>query len=199
MNPAKPLSVRLRVILAALVLSVFLCADARGDDWALYGGSRQGEVHDSTLREWYGLNRFEPVSPEEATSLHYYDRDSVARNSPFPGGIVRVWEKSVIKKETSEYEAAKAEIEAEEAARLKRKITVLDYAWIFPMAVNRATKEIATLYDFNCDTREFFIVEVNTYDKAGKRMTREVIADKYFWSPVRAGTLLDILSLKVCE
>lgn len=199
MSRAEPLSIKLRVILSAMALSVIVCAHARGDDWVFYGGTRQGEVHDSTLREWYGLNRLSPVSEKEATALHYYDQDSVASNSPFPGGTVKVWEKSVLKKETKSYEDAKAEVEREERARLNRKISVLDYGWIFPMAVNRATKEITIFLEVNCDTNEFFIMEANTYDKTGKRMTREVIPDKYFWSPIRSGTIMEVLSRKLCE
>ena len=199
MSRAEPMPINLGVILAALALSVLAHADARGDDWVFYGATRQGEVHDSTLREWYALNRLNPVSESEATALHYYDRDSVASNSPFPGGTVRVWEKSVFKKETKSYEDAKAEIEREEEARLNRKIGVLDYGWLFPMAVNRATKEITIFIEVNCDTNEFFIKEANTYDKTGERMTREIIPDEYFWSPIRSKTIMDVLFRKVCE
>jgi len=189
----------LQVLLSTAVLSVIVCAHARGDDWVFYGGTRPGKVDDSTLREWYGLNRLNPVPEKEATALHYYDQDSAASNSPFPGGLVRVWEKSILKKETKTYEDVKAEIEKEESAKLNRKISVLDYGRIFPMAVNRATKEITIYLEVNCDTNEYFIKEANTYDKTGKRMTREVISDKYFWSPIRSGTMMDVLSRKVCE
>ena len=199
MNRAEALLIKLGGILAAVVLSVLAHADARGDDWVLYGATRQGEVHDSTLREWYALNRLGPVSENDATALHYYDQDSVASNSPFPGGKVRVWEKSVFKKGTKSYEDAKADIEREEEARLNRKIGVLDYGWLFPMAVNRATKEISMFIEVNCDTNEFFIKEANTYDKTGERMTREIIPDEYFWSPIRSGTIMEVLSRKVCE
>ena len=182
-----------------IALAILSRAVVWADDWVFYAGSRQGEVHDSTLREWYALNRLNPVSESEATALHYYDGDSVASNSPFPGGTVRVWEKSVFKKETKRYEDAKAVIEREEEARLNRKIGVLDYGWLFPMAVNRATKEITIFLEINCDTNEFFIKEANTYDKTGERMTREVIPDEYFWSPIRPGTIMEVLSRKVCE
>lgn len=189
----------LYVALSALLISLLVCADAQGEEWVFYAGSSQGEVHDATLREWYGLNRMKPVSQNEATALHYYDLDSVAANSPFPGGTVRVWEKSVLKKTTKPYEEAKAEIEKEESARLERQISVLDYAWIFPMAVNRATKEITIYLEINCDTGEYFIKEANTYDKTGARMTQEKISDKYFWSPIRSGTLMAMLSENLCQ
>jgi hypothetical protein len=190
---------RFAFFLAAVALVILSPTVVRADDWAFYAGSRQGEVHDSTLREWYALNRLNPVSESEATALHYYDRDSVASNSPFPGGTVRVWEKSILKKATKSYEDAKTEIEREEEARLNRKISVLDYGWLFPMAVNRATKEITIFLEINCDTNEFFIKEANTYDKTGERMTREIIPDEYFWSPIRSGTIMEVLSRKVCE
>jgi len=182
-----------------LAIATLSSTALHADDWAFYAGSRQGEVHDSTRREWYALNRLDPVSENDATALHYYDRDSVASNSPFPGGLVKVWEKSVFKKETKAYEDAKAEIEIEEEARLNRKISVLDYGWLFPMAVNRATKEITIFLQVNCESNEFFIIEVNTYDKTGERMTREVIPDEYFWSPIRSGTIMEVLSRKLCE
>lgn len=193
------LSVKSAFRLLFIGLAVFICTDGWAEDWVFYAGSLQGEVSESAIREWYGLNRFHPVSEAKANILHYYDHDSVASNSPFPGGIVRVWEKAVFKKETVSYEEARTEIEKEKEASLKRRLSVLDYAWLFPAAVNRATKEITTLYDFNCDTREFFILELNTYDHTGKRMTREVMGDKYFWSPLRSGTILEILFRKVCE
>ena len=190
---------RFAFFLAAVALVILSPTFVRADDWEFYGGSRQGEVHDSTLREWYALNRLNPVSESEATALHYYDRDSVASNSPFPGGIVKVWEKSVFKKETKSYEEAKAELEKEEEARLKRKIGVLDYGWLFPMAVNRATKEVTIFLQVNCDSNELFIIEVNTYDKTGERMTREIIPDEYFWSPIRSKSIVEVLASKVCE
>jgi hypothetical protein len=195
----KSLAARLAFALGAFVLIILLRKDVRADDWLFYAGSRQGEVHDSTLREWYALNRLDPVTEVEANALHYYDGDSVASNSPLPGGIVKVWEKSAFKKETKSYEDAKAEVEKEEEARLNRKISVLDYGWLFPMAVNRATKEITIFLQVNCGSNEFFIIEVNTYDKMGKRMTREVIGDEYFWSPIRSETLMEVLSRKICE
>jgi len=189
----------LPVVLGALLISLLAGIEAQGEEWIFYAGSSQGEVHDATLREWYGLNRFMPVSQNEATALHYYDRDSVASNSPFPGGTVRVWEKSVLKKTTKPYEEAKAEVEKEESAKLKRQISVLDYAWIFPMAVNRATKEITIYLEINCDTGEYFIKEANTYDKTGARMTQEKISDMYFWSLIRPGTLVAMLSQNLCQ
>jgi hypothetical protein len=186
-------------VLAAIALSSFFHTSARADDWAFYAGTRQGEVHDSTLREWCALNRLNSVPENEATVLHYYDQDSVSSNSPLPGGIVKVWEKSVFKKETKSYEDAKADVEKEEAARLNRKIGVLDYGLLFPMAVNRATKEVTMFLQVNCSSKEFFIIEVNTYDKTGERMTREIIGDEYFWSPIRSNTIMEVLSRKICE
>jgi hypothetical protein len=187
------------IVLAAIALACFSHTSARADDWAFYAGSRQGEVHDSTRREWYSLNRLNPVPENEATVLHYYDQDSVASNSPLPGSIVKVWEKSVFKKETKSYEHAKSEVEKEEQARLNRKIGVLDYGWLFPMAVNRATKEVTIFLQVNCGSNEFFIIEVNTYDKTGERMTREIIGDEYFWSPIRSNTIMEVLSRNICE
>jgi hypothetical protein len=51
----------------------------------------------------------------------------------------------------------------------------------------------------NCSSKEFFIIEVNTYDKTGERMTREIIGDEYFWSPIRSNTIMEVLSRKICE
>src|SRR5512143_4093997 len=109
-------AVRLVFVLWAFALIILVRKDVQADDWLFYAGTRQGEVHDSTRREWYSLNRLNSVPENEANVLHYYDRDSVASNSPLPGGIVKVWEKSVFKKETKSYEDAKAEVEKEEEA-----------------------------------------------------------------------------------
>ena len=166
-------SVTWGIVAVVVGCSVFASVEVRGEDWVFYGGSDQGEVRELVLRDWSRLNTLRPVPRTEARTYHYYDRDSVASNSPTPGGIVRVSEKAVLQREMESYEEARDEIRKEEETRLKRKITVLDYAWLFPLAVNRATKESETLYEIDCDGREFFILEVNNYDKTGKRMTRE--------------------------
>lgn len=150
------------------------------------------------LRDWSRLNALKPVPKTEARTYHYYDLDSVAANSPFPGGSVRVWEKSVLQTEIKSYEEAREEIKEEEEARLKRKITVLDYAWLFPLAVNRATKESETSYTIDCDGREFFILEVNNYDKAGKRMTREANMTMDLWFPIQPDTMMELLYKEAC-
>lgn len=118
---------------------------------------------------------------------------------PYPGGIVRVWEKAVVQRETPSYAKAREAVEREEEKRLKRKLTVLDAAKIFPLAINRATKEITTLYEINCDTLEFFIMEGNNYDSAGDRIAREANFDMNLWVAVRPGSVMEVLSKKMCE
>ena len=199
MTRMKPLSVKFGVILAIVGFSIFASAEVWGDDWVFYGGSSQGEVKELILRDWSRLNKFKPVPKTEAKTFHYYDQDSVASNSPFPGGSVRVWEKAVLQREIESYDEAREEIKKEEETRLKRKINVLDYAWIFPLAVNRASKETETLYDIDCDSREFFIFEVNNYDKAGKRMTRETNMAMDLWFPIQPGTMMELLYKEVCK
>ncbi len=195
----KASSVRPGVILVAVGLALLAHAEVRGDDWVFYGGSREETVEGSTLRDWYVLNKRGLVPKTEATAYHYYDRDSAASNSPFPGGIVRVWEKYILQRETKTYDEAREDIEKEEEARLKREISPLDYGWLFLFATNRATKEVATLYEINCDSQEFFILEVNHYDKAGKRMTRETNSNPDLWFPIRPETMLELLSKEVCK
>jgi Surface-adhesin protein E len=195
----KSLSFEFRVILAVVGLSIFAFSEVRGDDWVFYGGSREKGVKESTLRDWYLLNRLRPVPKNEATTYHYYDRDSVASNYPYPGGIVRVWEKYVFERETKTYEEVREEIEKEEEARLKRKLNPLDYGWLFPFVANRATKEVTTLYEINCDTREFFIMEVNQYDKAEKRMTRETNMEMTLWVVIQPETIMELLCKEVCK
>jgi len=186
-------------ILLALALAAFAAAEALGDDWVFYGGSLQQQGGGPGLRDSYELNRLEPAPKTEATAYHYYDRDSLGYSSPFPGGIVRVWEKAVFQKETKAYKEARKEVEREQEKKLGRKITVLDYAWLFPLAVKRATKEITTLYEINCDSREFYVMEVNNYDKTGDRLTRETIFDKDLWLPIRPHTLMEALSKEICR
>jgi hypothetical protein len=185
--------------LATIVVGIFFAGDVRGDDWVFYSGSAQEPPKGTVLRDWYGLNRIKPVAKDKAKTHHFFDQDSVAFSSPFGGGIVRVWEKAVLQRETKDYEDAKADIEKEEERRLNRRISVLDYAWIFPSAVNRATKEATTLYEINCDSRDFFILEGNTYDKAGKRMTREATFDMDLWLPIQPGTVMEALAREVCK
>jgi Surface-adhesin protein E len=199
-NRVKAFPVRPGVILVVVGLAVLAHAEVRGDDWVFYGGSREQGVKESALRDWYVSNRLRPLPKNEATAYHYYDRDSIASNYPYSsGGIVRVWEKYVFQRETKTYEEARVEIEKEEEKRLKRKINVLDYGWLFPFAANRATKEVTTLYEINCDTGEFFILELNQYDKAERRMTRETNMEMTLWVPIRPETMLELLCKQVCQ
>jgi hypothetical protein len=184
-------------LMAACVL-VASGTDARAEEWVYYAGSNMPGDTGPALRDWYGLNRLKPLSESGAQSLHYYDQDSVASNFPIPGGIVRVWEKAVVQKETRAYKDAREEVEKEEEDRLKRKLSVLDMARIFPLAVHRATKEIRTLYEINCDTQEFFIMEGNNYDTVGDRISRETNFDMNLWVAVRPGTVMEVLSKKMC-
>jgi hypothetical protein len=82
---------------------------------------------------------------------------------------------------------------------LKRKIISLDYGWLFLFAANRATKEVTTLYEINCDTREFFILEVNQYDKAERRMTRETNMDMTLWVAIQPETMMELLTNELCK
>ena len=191
--------VKVCIIVAVAGLAAVGATGARADDWVFYGGSHEGEINRAMLRDWYTLNRLKPVPKDEATAYHYYDQDSVASNAPYPGGIVRVWERFVLQKETKSYDESKEEIQREEEARLKRKISVLDYAWLFLYTVNRATKQIETLYEINCDTKEFFIMEVNYYDRAEKRMSRETNMEMTFWITIRPETMMEALYRRVCE
>lgn len=170
----------------------------RADDWILYAASNAGEDPGLASRDWYVLNKKKPVPDIEAMALHYYDRESIGGNFDFPGGIFRVWEKYVVQRNTKSYEEAKAEVEKEEEKRLKRTITALDYARLFPLAVNRATKEVQTLYEINCDSTEFIILEVNHYDKDGNRMTRETNMDMELWYPIESDTVMNVLFQKIC-
>lgn len=190
---------RSALILLTVAFVTFVAASARGDDWAFYSGSGEKKDRGKVLTDWSVLNGLKPVVKTEATTYHYYDRDSVASNSPFPGGIVRVLEKSVLKRQTKSYEETREEMEREEEIRLNREINVLDYAWLFPLAVKRAAKETTTLFEINCDSREFFILEVNQYDKAGKRMTRELAMDRRLWYRIQPGTVMGKLFKEVCR
>lgn len=195
----KASSVKPGLILIIVGLAVLAHGEARGDNWVFYGGTQEEKIGESALRDWYVSNRLRPVAKNEATAYHYYDRDSVASNYPYSGGIVRVWEKYVFQRETKTYEEAREEIEREEEARLKRKISALDYGWLFLSAANRATREVTTLYEINCDTREFFILEVNQYDKAERRMTRETNMEMTLWVAVQPETMLELLSREICQ
>jgi hypothetical protein len=196
----KASSVKPGLILVIVGLAVLAHAEARGDDWVFYGGSGEQGVQESALRDWYVSNRLRPLPKNEATAYHYYDRDSIASNYPYSsGGIVRVWEKYIFERETKTYDEAREEIEREEEARLKRKISPLDYGWLFLYAANRATKEVTTLYEINCDSKEFFILEVNQYDKAEKRMTRETNMEMTLWVAIQPETMMELLANEVCK
>lgn len=187
------------ILLAAAALAPLAVFGATGDDWVLYAASGEREDSGSTLQNWYLLNRYQPVPEGEAATLHYFDRDSIAASSPLPGSITRVWERSVVRRETQGYLETRRAIEREEAGRLKREINVLDQAWIFPLAVKRAAKETQTLYEINCGTREFIILEVNQYDRDGERMTRESNMDRETWHAIEPGSVMEALFRQICK
>ncbi len=173
--------------------------EAWAHDWVFYAASIAGVDPGPKLRDWYVLNRIEPSPAEEAGAHHYFDRESIGGNIGFPGGIFRVWEKYIVQSETKGYEETKAEVEEEEERRLGRKPNSIDYGWLFPLIVNRATKEVHTLYEINCDSREFIILEVNYYDKDGIRMTRDTNMEMDLWYPIEHGTVMEALSRQICK
>jgi len=173
--------------------------EARGEDWVIYAGASPVEDDQAGLIDWYASNRLKPASKTRATVCHYYDRESVASTSGAGGVIFRVWEKSVRQGEIRTYDETIEEIEKEEEQKLKRRVTVLDMARVFPIAVKRAAKEIATLYEINCENREFYIQEVNTYDKTGQKMTRKLNMDMTSWTTVQPGTVMELLTKEVCK
>jgi hypothetical protein len=187
------------LFLAAFALAVLFSTDVMGIDWVFYCASGREEAEGLTLRDWYGLNSLTCTPKIGASSYHYYDRDSLASSSPFPGGIVRVWEKSVLQKETESYDETRDAIAKEEEIRRKRKINELDYAWLFPMAVNKAAKETATLFEIDCDSEKFLVLEGDNYDKAGQRMSRETTFDMELWLPIQPKTVMEALYRNVCE
>ena len=190
---------KFRVILAIVGLSVLASSDGWAEEWVLYAGSSPVEDEQSGLIDWYASNKLKPASETRATVHHYYDRESVASNSPVGGVIFRVWEKSVTQGEIRTYDETIEEIEKEEEKKLKRRTTILDMARVFPIAVKRAAKEIATLYEINCENGEFYVLEVNTYDKTGQRMTRKLNMDTASWATVHPGTVMELLSKEVCK
>jgi hypothetical protein len=184
-----------------ILIGIFLIlmSNARADDWIFYSASMAGADPGSKLRDWYILNKIKPVPEKEARAYHYFDRESIGGNVGFPGGIFRVWEKYVIQRETKGYEETKAEVEKEEEIRRGKKLNSLDYAWLFPLVVNRAAKEIQTLYEINCDSREFIILEINHYDIDGNRMSRDANMEMDLWYPIEPGTVMEALFQHICQ
>jgi hypothetical protein len=193
------IAVKFGIAVVVAGFCILASIEVRGEDWVFYSGSGQGEEKELILRDWSRLNHLTPVPKAEAKTYHYYDRDSVASNSPSTGGSVRVWEKAVLQSDLKTYEEAREEIKKEEETRLKRKINILDYAWLFPLAVNRASKATETFYDIDCDSKEFFVLEVNNYDKEGKRMTREANMAMDLWFPIQPNTLMELLYKEICD
>jgi hypothetical protein len=189
---------KLGIILFAAGAALACCRKLRADDWIFYGASFQAETS-STLKDWYGLNRLPLVEKDKGNTYHFYDQDSLAASSPLPGSITRIWEKSVVQRETKNYFETKKEIEQEGEKKLQRKITALDQGWIFPLAVKRATKETHTLFEINCGTGEFIILEVNHYDRDGNRMSRETNMDRETWHAIEPGTIMEALSQQICR
>jgi len=167
------------------------------ENWVFYGASRSQINTESTLMDWYVLNRTIPVSKDQAAVNHFYDRESLTVSSPFSGGIVRVWEKSVLQGPVKSYKEAREEVEREREEQLMRKLTSIDQGWVFPLAVKRATKEIHTLFKINRDSGEFLILEVNYYDSEGERITRELNSVRAVWHHVAAGTIMEELFLRI--
>ena len=188
-------------ILALVVLLAGARARAQDEgEWEPYAASAWGMSGHAFLNDWYVLNKLEPLADEtEAGSRHYYDRGSLASNAfEGAGGTIRVWEKILFDGTTRPYAEVRAEVEKEEEQRLGRPLTVIDMARVFPHAVNQATKEIRTLFEINCESGEFIVLEVNLYDVEGGRMISEKNANVDLWYAIRPGTVMSLLAGKAC-
>lgn len=188
---------------APLLALVALLAGAQAQDeaeWEPYAASAWGMSGHAFLNDWYVLNKLEPVADETvASARHYYDRASLASNAfEGAGGTIRVWEKIRFEGITRSYEEVRAEVVKEEQQQLGRPLTVLDMARVFPHAVNQATKEIRTLFEINCESGEFIVLEVNLYDVEGSRMISEKNANMDLWYAIRPGTVMSLLAGKAC-
>ena len=195
----KAIAFRLVSLLAVLALLATAYAQEEAA-WDLYAMSSWGKAGHASLSNWYLHNKLEPVAGEtEASARHYYDRGSLASNAyEGTGGTIRVWEKILLKGITRSYEEVRADVEKEEGQRLGRKLTVLDMAGVFPHAVNQAAKEIRTLFEINCESGEFIVLETNLYDVEGSRMIRETNPNLDVWYPVQPGSVMSLLAKKVC-
>lgn len=189
--------------LAPLLVLVSLLAGGRVQDetvWEPYAASSWGRSGHAILNDWYVLNKLVPVgNAAEASALHYIDADSVA-SSAFEGtgGTVRVWERLVLREVRKPYAEVRAEVEREERRRLGRELTVLDMAAVFPHAVNQAAKEVRTLFEINCESGEFIVLQVDLYDVEGSRMISERNSNMDLWYAVQPGAVMELLAKKVC-
>lgn len=181
-----------------LTFALLFPPQAGAEEWSLYGQSSRRPLRQAAPADWYALNKIMPVPAAEASADHYIDEESMGTSPIAASNIIRVWEKTVFKNESKPYEATRADVEKEEEQRLGRGLTVLDMARIFPLAVNRATKEIRTLYEINCESREFVILEVDLFDVEGGRIIRETNPNLDIWYPVSPGTLMEVLYAKTC-
>lgn len=191
----------IRLVPLMVVFTLLAAAGIQDEaEWEIYAMSAWGQAGQARLGNWYLLNALEPVSDEpEAGARHFLDRSSLASNAyEGTGGTLRVWQKTLLMGITKPYEEARAEIEKEEEKRLGRKLSVLDMAVVFPLAVNRAAKEIRTLFEINCESGEFIVLEMNLYDIEGSRMIRETNSNQDLWYPVQPGSVMDLLARKAC-
>jgi hypothetical protein len=169
------------------------------EEWVFYTASGDPPERNRALIDWYQANSLKPVAEDKATIRHYYDEESVSANSPFGGGTVRVWGKSVVKGEVKSYDATMRDLERQEEKRLKRKLTALDAARIFPQAVSAAVKEITAQYEIACDEKDLYVREVNSFDSTGAKMTRQLNMDTAFWVPIQSGSVMEELMKRVCQ
>lgn len=172
---------------------------AVAEEWVFYAASAKPANKEQTLINWYQANSLKPVAEDKAAIRHYFDEESVAANSPFGGGTVRVWEKSVVQGKVQSYDETMRVLEREEEKRLKRKLTTLDAARLFPRAVGLAVKEITTQYEIACEEKELYVREVNSFDSTGAQMTRQLNMDTAFWAPIRPESVMEELMKKVCQ
>jgi len=168
------------------------------EEWALYAGSWMDRPAKAALGDWYALNKLPPVPGPEATADHYIDEESIGGSLVAETAIVRVWEKYVLRAETEPFEEVRAKVIAEEQIRLGRKLGIIDMPGLFPLVVNRAVKQVRTLFEINCYSNEFTILEVNIYDSEGSRMVREAGFNTDIWMPIIPGTVMETFAKKAC-
>ncbi len=174
------------------------CGPQDQDAWLLYGLSQRASADRGRVWDWYALNKLAPSAPDEATAEHYVSEGSLDPSLIAEAAIVRIWERSVFRRPAKPFEEARREVLGEEERRLGRKLGIIDMPGLFPLVVSRAVKEVRTLFEINCYSNEFTILEVNIYDSEGSRMVREAGFNTDIWMPIAPGTLMDAFAKKAC-
>lgn len=201
----KSMLTKFSTVFVIIVIIVFSQADLWSVDWKFYGYTGEDQVDATTNTKFCSE---ELVSKDKAAYSHYYDRESIIHPYKENKDIIRVWEKTVILKETISLKKLvkewkenqikrEQEIEREKIPRKEKDERLVMMLQYDRPPEGEAIKESMVLNEINCAGREYKKLETNSYDKEGEFISHNTYNTKFIH--IRPGSFIEGLYKCVCK